>query len=114
MLKMIQVGLVAFVMALGSGTLAQAETVFVKYRGPVPLNSFNCTPLKSSSLVKRICYDATNAYLIVKLKNTYYHYCKIDSGMVAAWQNANSLGRFYNQYIKGRAFDCRGRVVPVY
>lgn len=113
MMKIVRIGLFIVVFAVGWGS-AWAETVYVKYRGPVPLDSFNCPPIKSSSFVRRICYDRANSYLIVQLKSTYYHYCDIDSGTVAVWRSAPSLGRFYNQYIKGGAFDCRGRFVPTY
>lgn len=30
-------------------------------------------------------YDSTNKYLIVKLKETYYHYCGISSNVVSNW-----------------------------
>ena len=42
-----------------------AESVFVKYRGEVPLDSFDCPALKDSSLVKRICYDNVKSYVSV-------------------------------------------------
>ena len=93
---------------------AFAETVDVKYRGPVPLDTFECPALKSSSFVTRICYDKQNQYLIVLLRNTYYYYCEIDPNSVAAWIFAPSLGRHYNNNIKGGPFDCRGKYVPEY
>ncbi len=37
---------------------AAAETVTVKYRGPVPLDTFQCATIDRSSLVERVCYDA--------------------------------------------------------
>lgn len=112
-MKTIQMGVVATAMVFGSG-VANAEVVNVKYRGPVPLDSFTCPPLKPSSFVKRICYDASHSYLIVRLKSTYYHYCEVDAGTVAMWQVAPSLGRFYNQKIKGGVFGCQNGVAPEY
>ena len=97
---------------------AAAETVTVKYRGSVPLDKFDCPPIKPSSFVNRICYDDENVYLIVLLRVTYYHYCEIDAATVEAWRAAPSLGRYYNANIKGWGsdgpFDCRTHRVPRY
>ncbi len=91
---------------------APAETVGVKYQGPVSLDTFDCAPIKASSLVQRLCYDAARSYLVVDLNGTYYHYCAVDPGTVEAWRSASSVGSFYNANIKGRAFDCRDHGVP--
>src|ERR1700719_2770055 len=90
-----------------------AETVDVKYRGAVDLKTFDCTEVSRSSLVRRVCYDGPNEYMVISLNGTYYHYCEIDQGTVAALKNANSMGRYYNASIKGR-FDCRSHRVPSY
>ncbi|MCK8687937.1 KTSC domain-containing protein [Pseudomonas umsongensis] len=84
---------------------ALAETVFVKYQGPVDLEPFTCKDTESS-FVHRICYQPDQSYLVVLLDNTYYHYCRIPSQVVSQWLNADSKGRFYNKMIKGD-FDCR-------
>lgn len=89
-----------------------AETVFVKYRGEVSLDTFDCAPIKESSLIKRLCYDEARSYLVVQLKGTYYHYCAVDPTTVAEWRSASSLGKFYNSKIKGSQFDCRVLGVP--
>jgi hypothetical protein len=97
---------------------ATAEMVTVKYRGPVDLNPFNCTAVSRSSFIRRVCYDAANAYMIIKLKSTYYHYCEIDARTVADLLDAESMGRFYRSNIKGSGtdgpFDCRTHRVPGY
>src|SRR4051794_15741055 len=80
---------------------ANAESVVVKYRGPLDLKPFECFNIKPSSFVNRICYDEKNQYLVTQLQQTYYHYCEINKGTVDAWIAADSLGRFYNQNIKG-------------
>ena len=89
---------------------AQAETVDVKYRGPVDLKPFTCTNTVSS-FVRRVCYDKAKSYMLILLNSTWYHYCEIDSGTVAALTGAESVGRFFNANIKGRGkdgpFDCR-------
>lgn len=89
----------------------RSETVSVKYRGPVDLSPFACTAIERSSFIHRVCYDVADVYMIVKLNDTYYHYCDIDKGTVNAFLGAESMGRFFNVSIKGR-FDCRTGHVP--
>ena len=64
-----------------------------------------------SSFVNRVCYDKTNSYMLILLKNTWYHYCEIDAGTVALLISATSVGRYYNTNIRGTGkdgpFDCR-------
>ncbi len=93
--------------------LANAEMVVVKYRGPVDLKPFGCQAVSRSSLVKRVCYDQREQYMIINLQGTYYHYCEIDAGTVSALLSASSMGRYYQRNIKGN-FDCRIRRVPPY
>ncbi len=90
-----------------------AETVNVKYRGQVDLKPFACETVSRSSLVKRVCYDQRERYMIINLQGTYYHYCQIDSASVSALLGASSMGRYYNSRIKGH-FDCRVKTMPAF
>ena len=99
--------LVAGVTSISNAT---AETVFVKYSGAVNLDKFICNNT-SSSFVHRICYQEKTQYLVVRLKQTYYHYCKISLGVVNQWINASSKGRFYGKHIRGN-YDCRLGGIP--
>lgn len=90
-----------------------AETVNVKYRGPVDLAPFSCEQITRSSVVKRLCYDRRERYVIVNLTGTYYHYCEVPPETVAAWQKSDSMGQFYNSQVKGN-FDCRVLHMPSY
>src|SRR3989442_15275819 len=83
-----------------------AETVLVKYRGPVDLKTFSCNDITRSSFIRRVCYDRSNQYMLINLNGTYYHYCEIDNSTVVSLLAADSMGRFYNANIKGQ-FDCR-------
>jgi len=69
-----------------------------------------------SSLVTRVCYNEPSQYMVIRLKNTDYHYCEINAETVAALVSASSGGRHYNAHIKSSAnggrFDCRGKKVP--
>lgn len=98
--------------AAASSAAPRAETVFVKYRGPVDLASFRCTATVSS-FVHRVCHDARESYMLINLSGVGYHHCGIDARTVSALTSAESVGRHYNQAIKGR-FDCRVERVPVY
>lgn len=89
------------------------ETVQVKYRGSVDLTPFKCEAIPQSSLVKRLCYDQKEQYLIVKLKDSYYHYCEVPENVIKVWVGSDSLGKYYNVNVKGR-FDCRVLRVPEY
>ncbi len=115
---MMKRALVPIVLFTTSAASAQAESVFVKYRGEVDLAPFECQEVSRSSFISRVCYDAGNAYMIIRLKSTYYHYCEIDAGTVAALLAADSMGKFYNSRIKGSGsdgpFDCRTHRVPDY
>jgi hypothetical protein len=95
---------------------AYAETVDVKYRGPVSLDSFECSDVVGSSFVNRVCYNKEHLYMLIQLKQTWYHYCEIDAGTVQALLAAQSKGRFYNGSIKdsgaGGKFSCRDKPVP--
>lgn len=103
----------AFGILVAASSASLAEVVDVKYRGPVPLDAFTCPALKKSSLVSRICYDASEQYLIVQLRKTYYHYCMLPTIVFDEWLAAPSLGKFYTAEIKG-AYDCREATPPVY
>lgn len=92
---------------------ATAEKVYVKYRGYVDLSPFSCEWITISSFINRLCYDKKDHYVIVQLRNTYYHYCEVPKSIVDEWRHAKSMGRFYNSYIKGN-FDCRFFRVPDY
>lgn len=93
--------------------IAHAETVNVKYRGPVDLAPFKCESISRSSLVNRVCYDSKEKYMVINLQGVYYHYCEIDGGTVSQLLKADSMGRYYNASIKGN-FDCRTHRVPTY
>lgn len=109
------VGLALILLATASGS-ASAETVDVKYRGPVDLAKFECTGELDSSVVKRVCYNAEHSYMLIQLRQVWYHYCEIDQGTVSALLAAESKGRFYNASIKDSGtdgkFSCRERTPP--
>lgn len=107
---MAQLALVVFALA---PFVLHAEAVNVKYRGTVDLAPFDCAAIDRSSFIDRLCYDAREQYVLVSLSGTFYHYCEVPNGVVAAWRRADSMGSFYNSVIKGK-FDCRVNRMPAY
>lgn len=103
---------------LAGCTIANAEEVNVRFRGTVDLKPFDCTDVTRSSFIRRVCYDKAQQYMLIKLNETYYHYCEISPNVVADLMAAESMGRFYNGNIKGSGsdgpFDCRTHDVPKY
>jgi hypothetical protein len=99
-------------------TPVNSETVDVKYRGVVDLKPFTCADTPRSSFIQRVCYDKAQSYMLINLRGTYYHYCELPAGTFDAFMSAASMGRFYNQNIKGTGsdgpFDCRTHRVPTY
>lgn len=101
------------------------ECVTVKYRDtPVCLDTFECTKTPQSSFVREVCYDAAKSYMLIKLNETWYHYCSVDPASVANLLKGSpidneepSVGRNYNKNFRshGQAhgpFDCRDHPVP--
>jgi len=95
---------------------AGAETVSVKYHGDVPLTSFTCTPVEQGGNVTRVCYDAAERYMVIRLKSTYYHYCEIDAATVRALLAAKPIDTYFGSRIRGTGsdgpFDCRTHPIP--
>jgi hypothetical protein len=99
---------------------ALAECIVVKYRDtPVCLQSFVCTETPQSSFVRTVCYDAAKSYMLIKLSDTWYHYCAVDRTSFDSLIKAASVGTYYNQNFRSHGpihglFDCRDHPVPNY
>ena len=101
-------------------TLATAATpshiVWVKHRQtPVDVGDsrFEYLDTSRSSFITGAWYDSSNFYMVIGLRGTYYHYCRMPRNAWNSFQVADSLGRHYNAFIKGN-YDCRLGGVPVY
>jgi hypothetical protein len=81
-------------------------------------NRRGCSDTPPSSFIQRVCYDKAQSYMLINLRGAYYHYCEIPVATFDAFMAASSMGRFYNQNIKGSGsdgpFDCRTHNVPRY
>ena len=109
---------IAFLSIAFIATPVAAETVNVKYRGPIPLDTFECRGLNRSSFVTRVCYQPQKRYMLVRLNQTYYHYCGVGQNVVSQIYSAESVGRFYRENIKvssnGGLYDCRKHPLPLF
>ncbi len=56
-------GFLFLVLLFSTIAVVEAETVEVKYRGPVDLAPFSCTDTPRSSFIGRVCYDRPNQYM---------------------------------------------------
>lgn len=96
--------------------VAAAETVQVKYHGPVSFDAFACADVNEASDVSRICYDKAERYMVIRLKTTYYHYCDIDGATMQSFHGASSKRQFFETLIRGSGrdgpFDCRTHPIP--
>ena len=95
--------------------LPKQNYVNIKYRNdPVDISSNNFKPLdKSDNTVKGAWYDSSNKYMVIKLKNVYYHYCGFDNYTWDGFKSSNSLYSYYEKRIRGK-YDCRINPVPRY
>jgi KTSC domain-containing protein len=92
------------------------HVVWVKYRQtPVDLadRRFEYLDTSRSSFITDAWYDSSNSYMVIGLRGTYYHYCRMPRNAWNSFRAADSFGRHYNAFIKGN-FDCRLGGVPVY
>jgi hypothetical protein len=98
---------------LAGASWADAETVNVEGRGVVDLKPFVCQDITRSSIVNRVCYDASNRTMIVELNSVYSQYCGVPKAARDSFLNAPSMGHYYNAIIKGSGaqapYQCRAR-----
>ena len=90
--------------------------VDIKYRDDdvnLSNSAFEYLNTSRSSFVNGAWYDDDNQYMIIRLDDTYYHYCGLPSGVWEDFEKAQSFGSEYNKEITGR-YDCRDAYVPIY
>ena len=101
MIKAIEV---IFFLSLFLSQCVQDESVTVNVKGEVELENFNCSKT-NSVLIKRVCYKAEDAYLIVQIKDNWFQHCAVDQKKYDALMAAKSFNKYYNEDIKGQ-FSC--------
>jgi hypothetical protein len=103
-----------------------AECVVVKYRStpeyrdtPVCLDTFDCTKTQQGGDVREICFDAKKSYMLIKLNETWYHYCSVDPASDDNLLKAQPIYEYYKDHFRSHGsvhgpFDCRDHPVPHY
>jgi hypothetical protein len=110
--------LLPFALLLGGAAVGKAAeaTADVKHRGRIDLAPFDCKDFARSSFIHRVCYDQATSYMLIDLNGTYYDYCEVDRGTVDRLLAFDSIGKFFNNALKGTGkdgpFDCRTHHVP--
>lgn len=91
-----------------------ANYISIKYRDTsVDVSEFESFNTSKSSFIEKAYYDKDNQYLILNLNWTYYHWCEVPEYTWNEFKRANSLWKYYNQYIKWN-YDCRLWYIPQY
>ena len=96
---------------------AKQNFVSVKYRQtPVDVAHprFEYLDTSRSSFVTGAWYDSANSYMVIGLRGTHYHYCRMPMNAWTAFRRADSFGKHYNAFIKAGNYDCRLGGVPAY
>jgi KTSC domain len=97
---------------------AEAEEVCVKYHKCLDVDQFKCETITRSSFINRVCYLEAKQYMIIKLKDTYYHHCSVKPETMMEFLAAPSMGSYYNKNIRSKPdgthgpFDCRDHPIP--
>jgi hypothetical protein len=94
---------------------AVAQTVEVEGRGPVDISRwFTCTDTPRSSIIRRVCYDRPKRYVLIKRNDTWHQHCEVGEPVVTHLLTADSVGAYYNRFIRGGPYDCRLHRPPLY
>jgi len=66
--------------------------------------SAECVQIYRSSWISELCFGGTKVTATMSGKR--YEFCGISRGLFDAWISAPSVGKFYNQSIRGN-YSCR-------
>lgn len=83
------------------------ETVDLGRHGIVDISTFDCRDINRSTMIQRVCYDATQRSLLVAVRGSYQHYCGVPLETFDALMNAPSMGIFVNRVLRIAGADGR-------
>src|SRR5882757_793517 len=83
------------------------ETIDLGSSGTVDLSTFDCRDVNRSTMIQRVCYDATGRALLVAVRGSYQHYCSVPVETFDALMNAPSMGIFLNRVLRISGADGR-------
>jgi len=96
----------ALILSLLSAPI-RPETIDFGSRGTVDLSTFGCRDVNRSTMIQRVCYDATRGTLLVAVRGSYLHYCNVPAETFDALMNAPSMGIFLNRVLRIAGADGR-------
>ena len=84
-----------FLLVLGTFPVAACDNpTYVEYRGNVCLDGFTYGDTSRSSWIHGAWYDENNAYMVISLEGSNYHYCRFPLSVWNGLLEAVSPGRF--------------------
>jgi hypothetical protein len=92
---MISRSLPMLLISLAGASWTDAEAINVERHGVVDLKPFACQDVTRSSLINRVCYDASDHAMIVQINVVYFQYCGTPQATLEAFLNAPSMGQYY-------------------
>ncbi len=93
------------VLYVSSTLTVGAQTVEVQHHGAINLSEMRCEFVTRSSFVRRVCFDPGTSSMVLDLSGRHYKFCGVDGNVVENFKAALSMGRHFNEHIKGR-FNC--------
>jgi hypothetical protein len=58
----------------------------------MPLRDYEM--LIRNEFIRRVCYDRANQYMLIRLNDSYYHYCELPQAVLNQFMEAPSMGSF--------------------
>lgn len=94
-------------------TYSDEETniVTVKYREIdewfIDLSKLEKIILNRDDYIEALYYDDLTQYAVIKITDTYYHYCGVPREIINIFDQSWDVYRAYNQYLFEWEYDCR-------
>lgn len=96
----------ALILSLFSASI-RPETIDLGNSTSVDLSTFDCRGINRSTIVQRVCYSARERTLLVAVRGSYQHYCRVPAETYDALMIAPSMGVFLNRVLRIAGADGR-------
>lgn len=80
----------------------QGQEVDLVRFGKVSLSNFVCRRVERSSFIYRVCHHPKTKYMVIRIRDKHYLYCKIEDDEVLQFFASASMGKFFNQHFRGK------------
>jgi len=89
---------------------AYCQIVDVEGVGTIDFDALECVEVTRSRVIRRICYDEWNQYMLVDVEGRYRLFCRVEKTTVEAFLHTKSMAQFFSQI--RRQHSCPGRQGP--